>query len=286
MKYMITGATGHLGQKVVAQLSKLTAKQNIRLGVHTPAKAAHLKEEGYEIAAIDYQNVATMTTAFAGVDVLIYIPSLTYDVQGRINEFENSLTAMQQSGVKNLVDVSFIADQFNNPFQMAGYYAYLPARLASSGLQYAVLKNALYADPLIPYLPELIERQNVIYPIGDQAMSFISRQDSAEAIANVAVKPYLRDHGQNYLLTMEQNYNMVELARLMTLATGKQIGYAPVTIKDFADIYRSEGDGDELASMYHAAAMGLMDGVTRDFRHITGHAPQEMASFLKENYQG
>ena len=43
MKYLITGATGHLGQKVVAQLSKLTAKQNIRLGVHTPAKAAHFK---------------------------------------------------------------------------------------------------------------------------------------------------------------------------------------------------------------------------------------------------
>lgn len=285
MKYMITGATGHLGQQVVAQLSKLTTKQSIRLGVHTPAKAAHLKDDGYEIAAIDYRNVDQMTTAFTGVDVLIYIPSLTYDVQGRINEFENSLTAMNRAGVTDLVDVSFIADQFNNPFQMAGYYAYLPARLASSKLRYAVLKNALYADPLIPYLPELIERQNVIYPVGDQAMSFISRKDSAEAIANVAVKPYLRDRGQNYLLTMTQNYNMVELAHLMTAATGQQIGYAPVSLQEFADIYRAEGDGDELASMYHAAAMGLMDGVTNDFRHITGHAPQDMGTFLKENYQ-
>lgn len=214
---MITGATGHLGQKVVAQLNKLITKQNIRLGVHTPAKAARLKEAGYEITTINYQNIDQMVPAFTGVDVLIYIPSLTYNVQERINEFENSLTAMKRADVKNLVDVSFIADQANNPFQMAGYYAYLPARLASSGLQYAILKNALYADPLIPYLPELIERQNVIYPIGDQAMSFISREDSAEAIANVAVRPYLRNHGQNYLLTMEQNYNMVELAHLMTI---------------------------------------------------------------------
>lgn len=284
MKYIITGATGHLGQKVVAQLNKLITKQNIRLGVHTPAKAARLKEAGYEITTINYQNIDQMVSAFTGVDVLIYIPSLTYNVQERINEFENSLTAMKRAGVKNLVDVSFIADQANNPFQMAGYYAYLPARLASSGLQYAVLKNALYADPLIPYLPELIERQNVIYPIGDQAMSFISREDSAEAIANVAVRPYLRNHGQNYLLTMEQNYNMVELAHLMTMTTNYQIGYAPVSLQEFADIYRTEGDGDELASMYHAAAMGLMNRVTDDFRHITGHAPQDMRSFLKENY--
>jgi uncharacterized protein YbjT (DUF2867 family) len=285
MQYMITGATGHLGQQVVEQLSKLTAKENIRLGVHTPAKAAKLKDAGFELAAVDYRNIDSMVTAFQGVDVLVYIPSITYNVQDRLNEFENSLTAMQRAGVQNLVDVSFIADQANNPFQMAGYYAYLPARLASSGLNYAVVKNALYADPLIPYLPELIERHNVIYPIGDQAMSFISRTDSAEAIANVAVKPYLRDHGQNYLLTMGQNYNMVELARLMTAAAGKQIGYAPVSVQEFADIYRAEGDGDELASMYQAAAMGLMDAVTSDFRHITGHAPQAMGAFLKENYQ-
>lgn len=285
MKYLITGATGHLGSYVVKELSKLTSIENIRLGVHTPAKAAKLKEAGYEIAAIDYEDTATMAKAFAGVDVLIYIPSLTYKVQQRINEFENTLTAVKDAGVSTIIDVSFIADQPNNPFQMAGYYAYLPARLASSGLQYAVIKNALYADPLVPYLPELIERQNVIYPIGDQAMSFISRQDSAEAIANVAVKPYLHDHGQNYLLTMKQNYNMVELSHIMTEVTGNHIGYKPVTIDEFADIYRSEGDGDELASMYHAAAMGLMDGVTDDFQHITGHAPQGMKEFLKANYQ-
>lgn len=103
---------------------------------------------------------------------------------------------MKEAGVKHLVDVSFMADQANNPFQMAGYYAYLPARLAFSKLSYAVVKNSLYADPLVPYLPELIARGNVIYPVGDQAMSFISRKDSAEAIANVAVRPYLRDKGQ------------------------------------------------------------------------------------------
>lgn len=281
---MITGATGHLGQKVVAELNKLVPSRDIRLGVHTPKKAANLVAAGFDIAAIDYADTETLIQAFAGVDVLIYIPSLTYEVQGRINEFENTLTAMEKDRVKTIVDVSFFADQYNNPFQMAGYYAYLPARLASSHFQYAVVKNSLYADPLVPYLPELIERHNVIYPIGDQQMSFISRQDSAEAIAKVTVKEYLRDHGQNYLLTMKQNYSMDELAQIMSQVTGKKIGYAPVSLQEFADIYRSEGDGDELASMYKAAAMGLMNDVTDDFQHITGHEPQGMRDFLKENY--
>ena len=37
MKYLITGATGHLGRLVVQELSKQVPINNIRLGVHTPA---------------------------------------------------------------------------------------------------------------------------------------------------------------------------------------------------------------------------------------------------------
>lgn len=43
MKYLITGATGHLGRLVVQELSKQVPINNIRLGVHTPAKATGLK---------------------------------------------------------------------------------------------------------------------------------------------------------------------------------------------------------------------------------------------------
>lgn len=283
MKYLVTGATGHLGQKVVTELGKLTAHSNIQLGIHNMEKAA-IFHENYKLHPIDYNDINSMVKAFAEIDTLIYIPSMTYSVADRIIEFENTLKAMAKAGVNQIVAISFIADQFNNPFQMAGYYAYLPARLASSKLNYAVIKNSLYADPLVPYLPELIERQNIIYPIGDQEMSFISQQDSAEAIANVAVKPYLRNKGQNYLLTMSKNYNMVELSTIMSQVTGKKIGYSPVSVPEFAEIYRAEGDGDELASMYQAAAQGLMKDVSNDFSHITGHQPTEMQSFLSRNY--
>lgn len=80
-------------------------------------------------------------------------------------------------------------------------------------------------------------------------------------------------------------YDVVELSSIMSQVTGEQIGYTPVTLQKFADIYRSEGDGDELASMYHAAALGLMNEVTNDFQHITGHAPQRMEEYLTQHYQ-
>ncbi|MGF2942702.1 NmrA family NAD(P)-binding protein [Enterococcus xiangfangensis] len=284
MKYTITGATGHLGSIVLQDMIKLVGANNIRAAVHTPAKATGLAEQGVEVVEIDYLDTDTMTTTFKGTDVLIYIPSKTYDVLQRVTEFENTLTAMKEADVNEIIFVSFCADQENNPFTMSAYYGYVPRRLAASGLNYAVIKNSLYADPLVPYLPELIERKNLIYPVGNEALSFIAQEDSAEAIAQLAVKPELRNNGQVYTVTQKQHYTMVELGKIMTEVTGKPIGYAPVSVAEFAEIYASDGDGAELGSMYQAGAMGLMDLVTDDFEKITGHDPISMIDFLTLHY--
>ncbi len=286
MKYAVTGATGNLGSRVVKELAELVDKQDIVAVVHSLSKAEDLKEEGIAVRPGDYSTIDSMVEALKNIDLLIYIPSKTYDVLERVRELENTLKAMEQAHVKELIFVSFFADQEKSPFVMSPYYGYAPRRLAGSGsgVDYAVVKNALYADPLVPYLPELIERQNIIYPIGEAQLSFISLDDSAEAIAKLAVQPDLRNSGQSYLLSQEKNYSMEELGALMSEVTGKPIGYQPVTLAEFAEIYRGDGDGNELASMYHGGALGMLSAVTNDFEEITGHAPMSMKAFLKENF--
>lgn len=284
MKYLITGASGHLGRKVVAHLRTMTAESNIRLGIHNLKKQSLFSNFAGEISHLDYHDPASIDQSFKDIDVLIYIPSITYDLAERISEFENVLAGAQRNQVKSFIFVSFFADQVNNPFQMSPFYAYVPRRLAGSGLAYAYVRNSLYADPLVPYLPELIQRGNVIYPVGDQAMSFISRDDSAKAIASLAVQPVLRDHGQSYLLSMTSNYNMVELSHIMSHVTGKHIGYQPVSIQQFGEIYAAEGDGSELASMYAGGALGLLSETSNDFHRLTGEDPTDMETFLTKNY--
>ena len=114
-----------------------------------------------------------------------------------MGELENVLAAMKTNGIKNLVAMSFIADQEDNPFVMSPFYGYLPRRLVN----YAIAKNSLYADPLVPYLPELIERKGLIYPVGKQAMSFITLEDSAEAMATMALNKDVLNSRRTYLLT-------------------------------------------------------------------------------------
>lgn len=118
-----------------------------------------------------------------------------------MGELENVLAAMKTNGIENLVAMSFIADQEDNPFVMSPFYGYLPRRLAGTDLNYAIAKNSLYADPLVPYLPELIERKGLIYQVGKQAMSFITLEDSAEAMATMALNKDVLNSRRTYLLT-------------------------------------------------------------------------------------
>lgn len=262
----------------------MTLENNIRVGIHNLKKANKFDDLDVEKVKLDYFDLDTLEKAVSGVDLVIYIPSITYDLQRRITEFENVLQAVKKAKAK-LIFVSFFADQENNPFVMSPFYAYVPRRLASSKVEYSIVKNSLYADPLVPYLEELIKRKNIIYPVGAQPLSFITRNDSAHAIACLAMQSIMRDQGQSYLLSMDKNYNMVELSYIMSRITDHKIGYAPVTITEFAKIYAQEGDGKELASMYAGGAKGLLSETSDDFHRLTGREPEEMEHFLRNGYQ-
>ncbi|CAJ1225950.1 NAD(P)-dependent oxidoreductase [Levilactobacillus zymae] len=279
MRYVITGATGHLGQTVVRHLVKLVDPQEVVLGVHTPAKAAEFAAQGMTVKALDYQRPATVQAVLQDADVAIYIPSKSHDSFSRVTEFEHVLTAVERANVGHLIVMGFIADQADNPFALSAFYGYVPRRLAQTNLSYTILRNALYADPLVPYLPELIERHNVIYPMGDASLSFISLEESAAAFAKVAVTPALWRQ-TTYTLTQERSYTMPALARVLSAVSGQAIGYAPVTLSQFATLYNQGNEGHMLASMYAGGAQGLLATVTDDYRKIMGRPAQSLPDFL------
>jgi NAD(P)H dehydrogenase (quinone) len=283
MKITITGATGHLGTQIVKALTKLVPAQTLNLGVHTPSKAAAFAAQGMTVTAMDYHDQASLQPVLADSDVFIYVPSKSHDSYSRVSEFENVIAAAEASRVKHILVMGFIADQANNPFALSAFYGYVPRRLAASSLHYTIIRNALYADPLVPYLPELIERQNVIYPMGDQALSFVSQADSAAAFAKVATTPDLLVNGRIYTLTQSRAYTMPELAAVLTQVSGHQIGYQPVTLAEFATMYNQGNEGHMLASMYAGGALGLLSTVSDDFVTIMGRPAQSLSDFLQTN---
>lgn len=283
MRCTITGATGHLGTEVLkAALEKLPARE-LRVSVRNRMKAKRYADKGVEVNQADYWNKSELIRAWSDTDVLIYIPSIVHPSYERLPEIENVVQAAEEAKVKHLIFVSFYADQENSPFQMSPFYGYASRRLASSSLTYTIIKNAMYADPLVNYLPELIERGNVIYPVPHEKVSYISREDSAKAIIEVALDASLQN--QTYTLTQNRTFTMKELADTLSDVSGKTIGFSPMSLDEFAQIYdEPEGFGALLSSMYKAANMGLLDIVTEDFRTITGREAESLSDYLKRHY--
>ena len=81
MKYLITGATGNLGEKVTRWLRTMTPENNIRVGIHNLKKANKFDDLDVEKVKLDYFDLDTLEKAVSGVDLVIYIPSITYDLQ-------------------------------------------------------------------------------------------------------------------------------------------------------------------------------------------------------------
>lgn len=284
MKLTVTAATGQLGTHVVKEALRHFPKEEIRLAVRTPSKAAAYAAAGLDVVKGDYLQPETLVSAFIDTDILIYIPSITHPSIVRVPETENVIVAAEKARVKHLIFVGFFADQDNNPFHMAPFFGYTNRRLACSSLSYTVIKNAMYTDPLIPYLPELQETGRLIYPVPHGSLSFISRAESAEAIIKVAEDPYYQNNV--YTLTQERTYTMSELAAVLTEAGGKEILFTPASTSEFAAKYdRPAGFGIVLASLYEAAERGLLAQTTPDFRFITGRAAKDLRTVLTETYR-
>lgn len=283
--YFVTGATGHLGSTILRELLKLVPASQLVAGAHTSSKATALASKGVDVRHIDFTDESVLESAFAGIDVLVYVPSKSHDSLSRTIELEHVITAAERAHVRHVLAMGFIADQPTDPFVLSAFYGYLPRRLSSSSLEWTLIRDALYADPLVPYLPELQQRKAVIYPVGDKALSFISLDDCADAFAKVATTPELLCNEKIWTLTADRAWTMPDLARLLTHVGGEPIEYQPVTLQEFADIYNEGGEGQMLASMYAAGAKGQLAEVSDDYRTIMGHPATDLETFLTHALQ-
>ncbi|HCK17170.1 MAG TPA: NAD(P)-dependent oxidoreductase, partial [Thalassospira sp.] len=156
--------------------------------------------------------------------------------------------------------------------------------IRESGLAFTILRNSFYADLLLAGVPHALETGDFSAPAGDAKITYIPRNDLAEAAAVVLAKP--ADHvNKTYDLTGTKGVTHTEIAGYIADATGKPIKFVDLPAEVHTGILGSLGlPGhlvEALAGLYVGAKKGDYETVSDDFETLVDRKPQSVENFIQ-----
>jgi NAD(P)H dehydrogenase (quinone) len=283
---MVSGANGNLARQVITNLQALVGTAGFVAGTRDPssAYARELTAAGVEVRRLDFDAPATLTAAFEGVEAALIIS--TYAPNSiRPRQNLNAIEAAQRAGVRRLAYTSFAGA---GPTASADHSVevHWPTEqaLMASGMEYTILRHALYADIMVGDLDETLTTGVLRRAGGSAACAYIARDDLGLSAAKVLANP---GHANRvYTETMEETLTCAQIAALMSEVFNRDIRYEAVPAGEWpAYMTQHWGVPAELAKSslgtMRAIENGEMDITSRDYESITGRKPKTMRQFLE-----
>ena len=287
---MVTGATGPLGAAVVDSLLKKISASDVAVLVRTPDKAHSLAAKGVEVRTGDYDNYASLVTAFKGIDKLYFVSG--NDIAGRMSQHEHVVKAAREAGVRHVVYTSIPhgAAGENSPisFVISSHVA-TEKLLENSGLTYTILQHSIYTDMIPVFAGEqLLQTKTIYLPAGEGRVAYAVRTDLAEAGANVLLDKTGKYDNKTFQLTGAETVSMFDAAGSISAATGLDITYYSPSVEEFKTTLNGAGVPSEIVDVVAGFASsfktGELDLVTGDLENILGRKPATAAQFLASVY--
>ena len=277
----ITGATGQLGQHVIANLLNTTPASQLVAVVRNPAKAEALSQQGVGVRQADYGDEAALTKALQGVDKLLIISSS--EVGQRAPQHRNIIQAAAAAGVKFIAYTSLLhAD--TSPLGLADEHIATEKMLADSGIPYALLRNGWYTENYLASAPPALEHGVFIGAAGEGKIASATRADYAAAAARVISE---EGHaGKVYELAGDNGWTLSELAAELAKQSGKEVVYQNLSQADFAAALKSVGLPAGLADMLADSDVGASKGGLFDDSHTLSKLIGRPTTALADSVKG
>jgi len=282
MKTLITGATGQLGSLVVTHLLNRLPANDIAVSVRNPDKASDLAAMGIDVRRGDFDDLALMTEAFKDVETALIISGET-DNPTRMKQHRTAIDVAKAAGVKHVVYTSLIDPRSDADFTYSAIHLDTENYIKDSGLTYTLLRNSFYADLLLAGVPHALETGDFGAPAGDAKITYVPRNDLAEAAASVLANPGAHAN-KTYDLTGNAAVTHTEIASYIGNATGKSIKFVDLPAEVHIGILKSLGLPDHLvealAGLYVGAKKGDYEKVSPDIEHLLGRPAQSVKAFI------
>ncbi|WP_024558114.1 SDR family oxidoreductase [Franconibacter pulveris 1160] len=251
----ITGASGHLGRLVIADLLKTVAAEQLVAIVRDPTKVADLAQKGVQVRRAAYGDAAALQAALTGVEKLLLISSS--EVGQRAPQHRNVIEAAKAAGVTFIAYTSLLhADR--SPLGLAEEHVATEKMLAESGIPFALLRNGWYTENYLASVPPALEHGAFIGSAGEGKIASATRADYAEAAARVMTLD--NQAGNVYELAGDEAWTLSDLTAQLSELSGKPVVYQNLSEADFKAALQGAGLPEPFAALLANSDVGASKG--------------------------
>jgi len=250
-----------------------------------PSKLADLAANGAETRRADFDDPASLTEAFKGIDRLLLISTDSMAPGQRLAQHSAAIAAAKAAGVGHVVYTSMPKPE-TSAVSFAGDHLGTENTLKASGLPYTILRNSWYQENLFLALPPALKSGQWYSSAADGRIPYIAHADCAKAAAAALIQAPLN---QTFTLSGPELLTTQQIAALASAATGKPLQVIEVTDEQLAGGMKHAGVPDMLIPMLVSfdtnTRQGGFDILTDDVEKLTGQKPSALEAFLAANAQ-
>lgn len=280
---LVTGASGHLGRRVVEILLEKQAGAVIA-GTRDPAKVADLVARGAESRVIDFDRPETLAEGLKGVDRVLLVS--TDALTTRTEQQRRLVDAATAAGVKHVVYTSSPAPKPWPENAILNSHYWTEQALAASALPgWTVLRNNIYAEIILVALANALKSGQLFTATGTSGRSYVTREDCAAAAAGALTDGF---DGRRILeVSGPAPVTQDEIAAWAGAIAGKPLVHVAVPAPALREALLGAGlppfYADALVAFDVDAAEGFHATVTPAVADLSGRAPMSVQDFLAAN---
>jgi uncharacterized protein YbjT (DUF2867 family) len=283
---IVTGASGQLGKRIVKQLLLILPPDQIGVSVRNPEMAKDLSRSGVRVRRGDYDDPASLRTAWEGATRILLISSNAAAHGGDpLRQHADAIGIACELAVERVLYTSQISSSPTSRFPPGRDHAATEQMLERSGLAWTALRHGFYASSLIALNAAGFRNADLVAP-EDGKISWTTHDDLAAADALFLAGREVVD-GPTDPLTASEAFDLFDIAQLSEEITGHPYKRTTISDDEMTDKARQTGVPEAsitfMLGYFRAARAGEFSAVHPALARILQRAPLTMRDTLSAN---
>jgi uncharacterized protein YbjT (DUF2867 family) len=275
--YLITGATGDVGSRVVERL--LQRGDRPRVFVRDEEKARSRFGDRVDVFIGDLADPASLKSAVEAVDALFLVntgPQIPVQDEG-------AAKVAQAAGVQHLVKLSSM--DVEQGLAIGAWHERGEGAIRANGIPFTFVRPTGFMSNLLAWARSITAEGVVRSSAGDGRRAFIHSDDIAAVATNaLTTRAY---QGESLPITGPEALTFAEVTAKLGAAIGKRLTFQAISDEEARQRYAATGassaETEAHVSLWRAIREGRLAKLTDNVERILGRKPIAMDQWAMEN---